>query len=285
MPTVQTNGIRTYYEEYGTGPPVVCLHGRGNDHRLWAEQARPLADDYRVIVYDLRGHGRTGGSEVDSYTMELYVEDLAAFVAALDLDRPAVCGLSMGGMIAQTFAARRPDGLAALATLSAVSPEILTRRDWFERRVVLKLAVGVSTVVGLDRVVAALRWVDERRREEDASGDLDALERIQRGHAEDYPEVSATESEKVLAALTSYPSTSVDLSSITAPSLLMYAEREPETVASHAKYMARRIPDAKARMIPDAGHHSHVDNPEFVVESLRGLLATARPGRSDESSG
>ena len=71
MSTVQTNGIRTYYEEYGEGPPIVFLHGATSDHRLWAEQATPLADDYRIITYDMRGHGRTGGSECASYTMEL----------------------------------------------------------------------------------------------------------------------------------------------------------------------------------------------------------------------
>lgn len=52
MPRVRTNGIEADYEEYGAGPPIVFLHGGTMDLRLWAEQARPLADEYRIIVYE-----------------------------------------------------------------------------------------------------------------------------------------------------------------------------------------------------------------------------------------
>ncbi|WP_458209454.1 alpha/beta fold hydrolase [Haladaptatus sp. NG-SE-30] len=272
MPTVQTNGIRTYYEEYGEGPPLVFLHGAYSDHRLWAEQARQLASDYRVIVYDLRGHGRTGGSETTSYTMGLYADDLDALITALKLDRPAICGLSMGGMVAQTHAAENPDTIAALCTLGAVTPEILTRGEWLDRRVVPKLIDTVSTVVDRERVIAVLRWINERRYEEGASGDLEKLVRIQQAHAEEFPEVTETESEKIGELLTTYPAVTIEHSAITVPSLLMYAEREPNSVARHAKYMANTISDAEACQIPNAGHNSHVDNPEFVIDSLRAFL-------------
>lgn len=62
---------------------------------------------------------------------------------------------------------------------------------------------------------------------------------------------------------------------ITVPSLLLYGEREPPTMARHTRYMAETIPTADARPIPDAGHHSHVDAPAFVVETLREFLQTS----------
>ncbi len=275
MPTIETNGIQTYYEEYGNGPPVVFLHGAPGDYRLWAEQAKPLTSDYRIIVYDLRGNGRTGGSEILSYTMELYADDLNALITALDLDCPAICGLSMGGMVAQTYAAKFPENISALCTLGAETPELLTRGEWFERRILPKLIGKLSPIVGGDRLFSVLDWIYERRYGMGAIGNLEKLEYIQQTHAEEFPEISEEEFEKIEDMLTSYPTISIDYASITVPSLLMYGERERETAARHAKYMARAIPDAEVHRIPNAGHNSHVDNPEFIVKTLREFLTTA----------
>lgn len=83
-PVVDMGDIETYYEDYGSGHPIVVLHGATADHQGWAEQLQPLTDDYRVILYDLRGHGNTGGSDRDQYTLGTYVDDLASFIDALD---------------------------------------------------------------------------------------------------------------------------------------------------------------------------------------------------------
>ena len=275
MPTVRTNGIRTYYEDSGDGPPVVFLHGAMSDHRIWAERMQPLATDYRIVVYDLRGHGRTGGSERNSYSIDLYAEDLHALVEALNLDRPAVCGLSLGGMIAQAYAANYPNEISALCTFGTRTPAILSRGEWVERRGIPKLANALSPFLDPDRLWNVLDMYYERRYGEEAIGDLEAAERLQRSHAAEFPEVHEEELAKIDDVLASYPSVSLDHSSITVPSLLMYGERETESAIRHAGYMATEIPDAETRGIPNAGHNSHVDNPEFIIESLREFFATA----------
>lgn len=273
MPTVRTNGIQTYYEEHGDGPPVVFLHGAMSDHRLWAEQLQPLTNDVRVVVPDLRGHGRTGGSETVEYTIGLYADDLDAFITALDLDRPPLCGLSMGGMIAQTYAARSPETISALCTLSATTPELLTRGEWIERRLVPTAIETMAPLLAPDRLYSVVQWINQWRHDETANGDL-AAEEIKRSHAEPFPETPPEEAEKIRSALVSYPDIDVDHGAITVPSLLLYGEREPPPMARHARYMAETIPTADARPIPDAGHHSHVDSPAFVVETLRGFSPT-----------
>lgn len=282
MPTVQTNGIETYYEEYGAGPPVVFLHGAAGDHRLWAEQARPLADDYRIIVYDFRGHGRTGSSEVESYTMDLYAEDLHDFIESLGLDRPAICGLSMGGMVAQTYAARYPETIAAMATLGTMTPETLAFserfNDWFYRTFDI-----LGTIVGRERAEALVHRINQWRYHENSLGDVETAERIQQSHAGEFPEMTESEEEKMREALDAYSSMSIDHASIGVPSLLMYGEYEPKTAARHARFMAAEIPRAETTEIPGAGHNSHADNPEFIVESLREFLAEAFEGRHSTS--
>lgn len=282
MPTVQTNGVQTYYEEYGEGPPIVFLHGATSDHRLWAEQARPLASDYRIIVYDYRGHGRTGGSERDSYTRQLYADDLDAFITALDLDRPTICGLSMGGMVAQRYAATYPDTITALCTLGTLTPEYFSHGEWYRIRMLPDFIGRLPPVVRY-RLFSVLEWFYERKYGADAMGDIEKLERIQQTHAEEFPEIQEVELAKIDEMLASRPSISVDYASIAVPSLLMYGELEMGIVARHAKYMASVIPDAEARQIPNAGHNSHVDNSEFIIESLRELLATAAERRHESA--
>lgn len=109
MPTVGTNGTETYYEDYGDGHPIVVLHGALADHQVWAEQLQPLTDEYRFLLYDLRGHGKTGGSDHDRYTLDMYADDLAAFIEGLNLEKPVVLGHSLGGMVSYAFADEHPN--------------------------------------------------------------------------------------------------------------------------------------------------------------------------------
>lgn len=280
MPTVETNGVQTYYEEYGNGSPVIFLHGAESDHRLWAEQIRPLADDYRIIVYNLRGHGLTGGSALDHYTKDVYVKDLKALITNLELDDPAICGISLGGMIALMYASEYSNTISALVTLGTETPETLTYSEWIERQIP-KIVDALSTVVDRDRLINVKHRIDEWRYDERGAANLEGIKRIQQDHGEDLPEPSEAESRKVHEMLKSYPSESVDYSAITVPALHLYGEYEIELLSRHANHMASEIPRAKARQIPNAGHSSHVDNPEFIVESLREFLASTVSHGSD----
>lgn len=275
MPTVQTNGIETFYEDLGSGRPIVLLHGARSDHRIWADRAAALADEYRLIVPDVRGHGRTGGSERSSYSIPLFADDLHALVTELELERPVVCGLSMGGMIAQVFADRHPDSRSGLCVIGSSAPEILTRGQWVQVAFVLPAVRAVQRVVDPERVLTGANWVLERIYGEAASGDVDEAERIQRAYDASVPEQDAAERDKVTDALTSYYEVSIDYEAFDVPALVMTGEHEPSMTGRHAEYICEQIPDGERRTIPDAGHHSHVDNPEFVCEAIRAFGAQA----------
>lgn len=268
MPTVETNDVETYYEEYGDGPSVVFAHGATADHQYWAEQARPLADDYRIIVYDIRGHGQTGGSDRSDYSIELFADDLHEFIAALDLERPAICGLSLGGLIAQTYAVRYDD-LAAAVLIGAMTPEIFSRTEWLQRQVVMR---AMGPIMGNERLVNAYFWLSERVYGDDSIGDLDEAERVREQHSDEDPKMDAAERRKVFGSAVDFASTSLDFSAISVPTLVMYGEHEP-IAADHAEYLAREVPDAEVREIPDASHNSHLDNPEFINDAIRAFLA------------
>lgn len=268
MPTVRTNDVETYYEQRGTGPPVVFVHAAVLDHTQWDPQVDALSDEYTTIAYDVRGHGRTGGSGTDPYSMDRFAEDLDALITGLHLDRPVVCGHSMGGCIAQVYAATRPETVSGLVLASTFSPEPFDRREWFQRSVLLRAAIPPARLVGYERVEKAMVWLQERF-SKGASGEYGNVERLR----ETGPRMDTEEFAKVIRAVASFHETTVDLSAITAPTLVLYGEREPAFVRRHAAKLGAEIPDASVKEVPDAGHASNLDDPEYFTGALREFLA------------
>jgi len=98
--------MKHFVSEHGSGVPIVFIHGFAGNSRTWLPQVRVFQKKFRVMLYDLRGHGRTGGSEIDRYTAELYADDLAQVLDERGIESAHICSLSMGAIVAQAFAAK-----------------------------------------------------------------------------------------------------------------------------------------------------------------------------------
>lgn len=110
MPTIKANNISMYYQTTGhRGPWVTLIHGSADNHRAWELHAPALATRFRVLTYDVRGHGQTETPASVPVTQDVNVEDLRGLLDALKIRRTAVVGYSMGGGIARNFAAVHPD--------------------------------------------------------------------------------------------------------------------------------------------------------------------------------
>lgn len=107
MPTTPVRDIAMYYEEAGTGDPLVLLTGLGGDSQAWALQVRALSPKFRVITVDNRGAGRTSAPD-KPYSIAAMAEDTAALLGHLGIAKAHVVGWSMGGMIAQELALAHP---------------------------------------------------------------------------------------------------------------------------------------------------------------------------------
>ena len=104
MKTIPVQDVALAYQEYGSGQPIVLLHGFCGSSAYW-EQVIPLLQDAgRIIVPDLRGHGQSSAPEQDIYTMEAYAEDIEQLLTALEADHPIVLGHSLGGYITLALA-------------------------------------------------------------------------------------------------------------------------------------------------------------------------------------
>lgn len=119
--TIEVNGISTHYVEAGHGPPIVFLHGIGLDLRYWRPQMEFFAPGYRTIAYDLRAHGESGGKS-HRFKFVDWLHDLHDFLRQLKIDKPILCGHSLGGVLALEYAITYPDRVAALVVADAPSP-------------------------------------------------------------------------------------------------------------------------------------------------------------------
>lgn len=133
MPYVPTRDIITYYEETGSGEPLVLIRGLGSDLQAWALQVPVLAKHFRVITYDNRGAGRTSSPD-KPYTIAGMADDLATLLDELKVEKANVLGYSMGGMVAQEFALKYPNRLDRLVLLGTSA-----RLDGYSRTIIQNL--------------------------------------------------------------------------------------------------------------------------------------------------
>ncbi|MEE6260840.1 alpha/beta fold hydrolase [Plantactinospora sonchi] len=154
----------TAHDHGGSGAPLLLLHGAGGNLATVTELARMLRPAHRVVTLDLRGHGRSGDGP---WTWDAVLDDLATVVDELDLDRPAVAGLSLGGMLAALWAARHPDCPGAVSLdgnppparpedLAGLDPDRAAAELARLRQVFAAMAGAMARPLTADQVEAAL---------------------------------------------------------------------------------------------------------------------------------
>ena len=116
MPHLTRDGVRLYYEEAGSGPPMIFVHGWTCDRSHFAPQVAHFSATHRCIAVDLRGHGASDKPEQE-YTIRGFADDVAWLCGELGLVKPVVVGHSMGGATALALAAARPDLPRAIVML------------------------------------------------------------------------------------------------------------------------------------------------------------------------
>jgi len=112
MPFVTRGQSQLYYEVHGDGPPLVLAHGVGGNHASWYNQIASLSDRFRVIVFDARGFGNS--LDAEGLGRSGFVDDLAAILDALAVERAVLVGQSMGGGTCLSFTCRHPQRVRAL---------------------------------------------------------------------------------------------------------------------------------------------------------------------------
>lgn len=271
MPRTQTNGASTYYETHGDGRPIVFIHGGWTSSEMWDPQMRSFAPEYRIVTYDVRGHGRTDDPTARRYSIDRFVDDLHDLLCDLDIDEPVLCGLSLGGIIAQTYAATHPEtvgGLVLADTTQWIPPLPLAltscqKRVLFPKTVVYPYirAIGVKRYFRL--LLAGIQAAEGHR--------WLALTPEVREYA--LREIDAFSTEEYLHVLDAlYEFSGCDLGAINAPTLVLVGTHESVAVRRQSTRMATVIENAMKDTIPDAGHLANLDNPDAFNDRIDRFL-------------
>lgn len=267
----ETNGIRTYYERRGDGPAVVFVHGMAMSTTMWERQATALSGEFTTVVYDVRGHGRTGGSAIETYSVDLFAADLDALLTALDIYRPVLCGLSMGGAVVQAYAARHPEKVAGLvlADTFPTGPLPLAGRLAFAN---IQFLGWLQQYVGYKRLNRLQMRVGNALTSGWAGDEVTVQELV-----ESDPRIPASEFRKIAWATAEFPHTDLDRSVVTVPVLVLHAEHAPPGFSEMAAAVADEFPNAPVERVavPDAGHAVNLDNPAFFDRTVRAFVRRA----------
>jgi 3-oxoadipate enol-lactonase / 4-carboxymuconolactone decarboxylase len=262
MPLIYAGGLRQYYRIDGNDdkPVLMFLHSLGCDHTQWDAQAADLEPHFRVLRCDLRGHGASDAPAGD-YTIELLARDALALADALGVERFSLCGLSLGGMIAQWIAARAPGRVAhvILANTSSRYPD----PGPLEARRKMVLEEGMAAV---EETVMQRFFTPEN-----LAANPPAVAGIRRVLLATSPAGYAG----CVAAVRDMDHSSL-LGEIRAPVTVVVGDRDVSTPwQGHGEVLAAGIPHARVIRLP-AAHLSNLERPRSFTSALERFL-TAQP--------
>jgi 3-oxoadipate enol-lactonase len=254
------NGIETYYELHGKpgAPWLAFSHSLACNVRMWDPQVAAFEDRFRILLYDTRGHGQSAAPP-GPYTLDGLAEDLRALLSHLDIQRLHFVGLSMGGMIGQTFALKYPEYFASLALADTTSRYPEAAAALWPARIRTAEAQGMQPLVQ----PTLERWFTEGFRKR-APEQVHAI-----GNA-----IATTPVAGYVGCCHAIPRIDVTarLKEIRCPVLVLCGDKDAGTPPEMAREIHANAPGSRLAMIPDAAHLSNVEQPEAFNRALEAFL-------------
>jgi 3-oxoadipate enol-lactonase len=259
MEFVRINGVTLHYRFIAAQagrPTLVFANSLGTDFRIWTGLTTRLAGDFAMVAYDKRGHGLSELGEA-APTIATHVADLAGLLDHLRVKRAILCGLSVGGLIAQGLYASRPDLIEAMI-LCDTAHKIGTPEIW-NGRIDASGTAGIASFA--DGVME--KWFTPKFHKERA-GELS-------GYRTMLVRQSPAGYQAVCAAIRDADFTRT-AASIAVPTLCVVGERDGSTPPELVRSMADLIPGARFEIIAGAGHIPCVEQPDALAALIRGFV-------------
>jgi 3-oxoadipate enol-lactonase len=260
----KVNGIEIYYELHGNegAPWLVLSHSLACTVRMWDPQIEAFKSSYRILAYDMRGHGQTS-APAGPYTLDMLADDVLGLVASLKIKSAIYCGLSIGGMIGQTIAIRGSgpfERMVLADTTHAQPPEAL--KQWEDR-------IRIAETKGMAGLVDSTleRWFTAPFRSSPAAKKI-------AGQIATTPVAGYVGCGRAIMGL----STTAKLKSIQLPVLAITGEQD--LAAPGTRHIGETVPGAKLVVIPNASHLANVEQPEAFNRALREFLSSPASARA-----
>lgn len=251
MPTITVNDMDMFYMEYGRGTPLVYLHGGLLSSRAVVPSAKTLAEHCHVITPDSRAHGQSDNLQ-PHITYALMADDIAALIAALQLDRPFVAGWSDGGQVALELGMRYSDRIRGIVVGAA----------WF------KFSTAVAE--GSAALGFADGLVDLGRLHATAG---DALDFFADMHPGGIDQLNAVASSLAVQWTTDLDYQPDDFAKIAVPTMIVHADRDGLIPIAQPVAMFEMIVDSELAIVPAATHNYGMAGQEDFARLIQGFMA------------
>ena len=275
MPYISIQDVSLYVQERGSGYPLLLMHGGpGVDHTTMLPLKR-LADHFKLVFYDHRCNGRSRCTDITSMTFENLTADADALRQQLGFEKWAVLGHSFGGMVALEYALRYPDNLSHLLLVDTCgesrwaqehAPQVLTKRGFSPEVVELARRFFNGEIEPREMTRATMKF--GRAYYHKLNAFTLAREMISGIRMKTRPEALIFGFGQLLKDW----SVMDRLREITAPTLVLAGRDDFQFPPEHQKSLAAGIPNARLRIIEEAGHNVVSEKPEEVRQEIANFL-------------
>lgn len=258
MAFARLNDVVLHYAVRGAPdkPAIVFSNSLGTDFRIWDGVAERLEDDYRLVFYDKRGHGLSEATPAP-YSIDDHVGDLAALMDHLDIEDAVIVGLSVGGVIAQALAAKRPELVKALV-LCDTAHKIGTDKLW-NTRIEAVTSKGIASIA--DSIMQ--RWFSGPYRKPDNPDFVGYTAMLTRTTIDGYAGTCAALRQSDLTESTG---------KLKLPALCIVGDEDGSTPPALVKSLSDLIEGSQYEIVEGAGHLPCIEKPEKVSSLIRSFL-------------
>ena len=254
---VTARGIEINYEMSGQGPCLVLIHGFSDNLTMWYNQVPVFTRHFKVLTYDVRGHGMTQTPE-DEFSMTVFADDLYAILEVLNIEKACVLGYSMGGRIGLQFALKYPQMTTGLvfANSGVIGSDMnFTDAEMAEAAERRKQLVDLMETGEIEAIADAMaeRSLSPGFRDKDPA----VFQRYKEVKLQNDPKHFASIMQGLAEAMANPP----DLTQLRRPALIIAGEHDAFMPVEVAKSMERAISDAAAKILP-TGHAAAIEAPE-----------------------
>jgi 3-oxoadipate enol-lactonase len=253
---IETNGIEIHYEISGNqqGPWLTMSHSLACNLHMWNDQMPALAETYRILRFDTRGHGLSSAPAGD-YTLDQMADDVKGLFDALNITRTHWVGLSMGGMIGQTFALKYPGVFQSLVLADTTSRRPPNAAQMWGERIAAAHAGGMPAV--LDSTLA--RWFTAPYK----ASAKDVMKRIGE-------QILSTPVDGFCGACAAIAKVDTldRLKEIRCPVFIIVGEQDHGTPPEMARAIHENLPGSELLVIPSAAHLSNVEQADVFNHAL-----------------
>ena len=256
----EINGLAVYTSGKKTNPSIIFVHGFPFNNSMWKHQIKFLQKDYYCVSYDIRGLGNSYVGD-GQYTMEAYVWDLFSIIDALELKKPVLCGLSMGGYISLRAVEVNQSKFSGLILLDTKADS-----DDDAGKLIRAKKINQINIDGLETF--AKEFLQTLFFEDNIKKNPKLWEEnfeIAKSH-------NPIGVKGALIAMLSRTDTTSYLSQIRIPTLLISGAFDKLTPPEKMRQMADKIKNSEFASIPFAGHLSPLENPSMVNDLIKGFI-------------